>query len=87
MTSHSKRTSGSIVLVAIIIVLLVGALGFVGWRMLTRQNADDQAKNATTHTSAEVILTEADLEAAEKSLDELDFSDKDAQSAELQANL
>lgn len=38
-------------------------------------------------TSAKVIVTQDDLEAAEKSLDELDFSDSSAESAELQAEL
>ena len=49
-------------------------LGFVGWRMLMRQGTDDQtAKSAGT--SAKVILTQEDLDAATKSLDEIDFTE------------
>lgn len=81
--SNNTSQRGSIVLVIVVVVLLVGALGFVGWRMLARQNAEGQASK----TSAEVILTQDDLDAATKSLDELDFGDESADAAELQANL
>ena len=80
------RARGSIIIVIVVMVLLVGALGFVGWRMLTRQDAKDEATKVT-NTSAKVILTADDLDAAKKSLDELDFTDEDSASAEQQANL
>lgn len=82
----NKYNRGAIALVIIVIVLLVAALGFVGWRMLARQNSNDQSAKVT-EASAEVILTQDDLDAATKSLDELDFIDEDAEAAELQAEL
>ncbi len=86
MKSDINRARGSIVIVVVVVLVLVGALGFVGWRILTRQDTDNQAAKSS-QTSAEVILTQEDLDAAEKSLDEIDFSDQSAEDAQLQANL
>ncbi len=84
-TRH-HRSNGAIALVIIVMAVLIVGLGFVGWRMLMRQGTDDQtAKSAGT--SAKVILTQEDLDAATKSLDEIDFTDESAQAAEQQANL
>lgn len=87
MTIRNKDAHGSILLVVLVVVLLVGALGFVGWRMLTKQNDENQSVTSSAQNSAEVILTQEDLEAAEKSLDELDFVDENSEKAELQAEL
>ena len=84
---RSHRGQGSIVLVSVIILLLVSALGIIGWRMLEGQNAEGQASTTSTQTSAEVILTHDDLDVAEKSLDELNFLDENAATAEQQADL
>lgn len=67
-------------------VLIVAVLGIVGWRMLTQQDTAQQTI-MPSETSAEVIMTQDDLDAAVESLDELDFSDEDAKTAELQAEL
>lgn len=67
-----------------VIVLLVG-VGYVGWKALVK--SDTPAANTSTKQSAEVITTKADLEAAEKALNELDFDDTEGASAESQANL
>lgn len=86
--SYQSRNRGAVALVVAIVIVLVVALGFAGWRMLSRSNdVTEQATTTPTETSAEVILTQDDLEAAEKSLDELDFSDSNASAAEEQANL
>lgn len=83
--TRRNGSRGAITLVIVVVVLLVAALGFVGWRMLTRQSTDQAAHS--TETSAEVIMTQDDLDEATKSLDEIDFSDEDAAAAELQAEL
>jgi len=80
------KSRGAIALIIVVVVLLVAALGFVGWRMLIRSDAKGQSREAT-ETSAQVILTQEDLDAATKSLDEIDFSNDDAKAAELQAEL
>lgn len=87
MTIRNKGARGSILLVVLVVVLLVGALGFVGWRILTKQGDENQNVTSSAQNSAEVILTQEDLEAAEKSLDELDFVDENSEKAELQAEL
>lgn len=87
MTIRNKGARGSILLVVLVVVLLVGALGFVGWRILTKQSDENQNVTSSAQNSAEVILTQEDLEAAEKSLDELDFVDENSEKAELQAEL
>ena len=76
-----------IVMVLGVIVLLVG-VGYVGWKAFTK--SDSTALNSTptsTTDVAEVITTKADLEAAEKALDELNFEDESLTEAETQANL
>jgi hypothetical protein len=85
---RNTRNRGAIVLVVFVMIALIGGLGFVGWRILTKSgNEVEQASNTTTETSAEVILTQDDLEAAEKSLDKLNFVDEDGEAAEKQAEL
>lgn len=86
MTSQD-RTKGAVAIIIVVAILLLGALGFVGWRALSGQNKSEQASTKPTETTAEVIMTQEDLEAAEKSLDELDFSDDEAEAAELEASL
>lgn len=68
------------------IVLLLVGVGYVGWKAFTKSDSD-QATLVSPEQSAEVITTKADLEAAEKALDELDFEDTEAAQAEAQANL
>lgn len=85
----SKFTKGfSIVEVLIIlgVVVLIGGVGFVGWKALMSGGENPQTA-ASTSKSAEIITTKADLEAAEKALDELDFEDESAIEAESQATL
>lgn len=85
-----KRTGFSLVeaLVIVGVVVLAGGLGFVAWKSFTKQaETAATSTSATTKTSAEVITTKADLEAAEKALDELDFNDESTSEAESQASL
>lgn len=69
------------------VVLLMAGVGYVGWKALVRADTGAQNTSVTSKQSAEVITTKADLEAAEKALDELDFEDADAVEAETQASL
>ncbi|MES2875870.1 MAG: hypothetical protein V4678_00195 [Patescibacteria group bacterium] len=69
-----------------VLVLLVG-VGYVGWKAFAESDPDSQATSVTTKQSAQVITTKADLEAAEKALDELNFEDESAAQAESQASL
>lgn len=69
------------------VVLLMAGVGYVGWKALVRSDTGTQTTSVTSKQSAEVITTKADLEAAEKALDELDFEDPDAAQAEAQASL
>ena len=89
MTDVQKNSHGSIALVSVVIVVLVliGALGFIGWQKLSKQNTTTTGSASTLDNTAEVIVTQDDLENAEKSLDELNFDDDDAVAAEQQADL
>lgn len=69
-----------------VVVLLVG-VGYVGWKALMAPNGSDTEASVSNSKSAEIITTKADLEAAEKALDELDFEDDNAAQAETQATL
>ena len=69
------------------VVLLMAGVGYVGWKALVRADTGTQSTSVTSKQAAEVITTKADLEAAEKALDELDFEDPDAAQAEAQASL
>ena len=86
----NNRSGFSLVeaLVIVGVLVLAGGLGFIAWKSFTKQ-AETAAtgSSVTTTTSAEVITTKADLEAAEKALDELDFADESSSEAESQANL
>lgn len=67
-------------------------VGIASWTTTANQSDKNEVKASaptkdSEEASAKVIVTQDDLEAAEKSLDELDFSDSSAESAELQAEL
>lgn len=84
-----SRSRKAIIMAVVAIIILLSVLGFAGWRMLsgTDSTVEQQSVSKPSETSAEVILTQDDLEEAEKSLDELDFDDADALEAQKQANL
>jgi len=70
------------------VIVLLGGVGYVGWKAFTKADVTaSTATSASTRQSAEVITTKADLEAAEKALDELDFGDDNVTEAESQASL
>jgi predicted negative regulator of RcsB-dependent stress response len=88
----NKRTrlSGFSLVEGIIIlgvVVLLAGVGFVGWKAFTKSAANTASTTGTSKQSAEVITTKADLENAEKALNDLNFDDSDASTAESQANL
>jgi|GEM_PF-874657 len=91
MSNLYVRSRGfSIIEVVIVlgVITLLAGVGYVGWKALMK--SDETALNATKTSSsqaAEVITTKADLEAAEKALDELDFEDESLSEAETQASL
>ncbi|MBC7512608.1 hypothetical protein H7142_03050 [Candidatus Saccharibacteria bacterium] len=68
------------------VVLLLVGVGYVGWKAFTQSGAP-QASLTSSDQSAQVITTKADLDAAEKALDELSFEDSDTAEAETQASL
>ena len=87
-----KRAKGfSIVEVFVVlgVVVLLAGVGYMGWRAVTKSSQAVAEPSGTTSvgTSAEVITTKADLESAEKELGDINFDDKDLDSAESQANL
>lgn len=85
-----KRTSGFSLLEGVIllgVVLLLAGVGYVGWKSFTKADTATQQTLVSPSTSAEVITTKADLEAAEKALGELNFDDDEALEAESQASL
>jgi prepilin-type N-terminal cleavage/methylation domain-containing protein len=88
MKSQKGFSLVEILIVLGVIVLLVG-VGYVGWKAFTKTNetAAETATSSSSLQSAEVITTKADLEAAEKALDDLDFEDDSVAEAETQANL
>lgn len=67
-------------------LLLIAVLVFNVWRASPQEATQTRAVESSNEP-AEVILTQEDLEAAEKSLAELNFADKSAEAAELQADL
>lgn len=69
------------------VVLLLAGVGYVGWKSFTKSEVAGQQTLVSPSTSAEVITTKADLEAAEKALGELNFDDDAALEAESQASL
>jgi prepilin-type N-terminal cleavage/methylation domain-containing protein len=78
------------IIIVLVVIGLIGGLGYVGWKAFTRSETPavtDRAKSGAAGQSAEVITTKADLEAAEKALNDLDFDDDNARQAETQANL
>ena len=77
-----------VVIVLGVLVLLTG-VGFAGWKALTKpsETAAETAASTALSQPAQVITTKADLEAAEKALDEIDFEDDSALEAETQASL
>jgi predicted negative regulator of RcsB-dependent stress response len=67
------------------VIVLLGGVGYVGWKALTKPAQLQQ--NSSTHKTAQVITTKADLEAAEKALGDIDFEDTSGTQAESQASL
>lgn len=87
--NKSTRTNGFSIVEGLIIlgvVILMAGVGFVGWKAFTK-SATNTASTNTSKQSAEVITTKADLEKAEKALNDLNFDDTSGQTAESQANL
>lgn len=86
-----QRTGFSVVEIVVVlgVLVLAGGLGFVAWKSFTKSTAETAANGTavSTKASVEVITTKADLEAAEKALDELDFEDESSTEAESEANL
>lgn len=74
-------------LIVLGVVVLLAGVGYVGWKAFTGQNGSSSSPAAIESETVEVITTKADLEAAEKALDELNFEDTEAAEAEAQANL
>ncbi len=84
-----SRTKGFSIVEALMlvgVVLLLTGVGYVGWKAFTKSDSS-QASLASPEQSAEVITTKADLEKAEKALDELNFEDSETAEAETQASL
>lgn len=72
-------------LIIVGVIVLLGGVGYVGWKALTKPAQVEQ--NSAAHKTAQVITTKADLEAAEKALGDINFDDTNADQAESQANL
>ncbi len=88
--SKSSRWNGFSLVEGIIIlgvVILLAGVGYVGWKAFTKSATNTASTTGTSKQSAEVITTKADLENAEKALNELNFDDEASTSAESQANL
>ena len=88
--SKSSRLNGFSLVEGIIVfgvVILLAGVGYVGWKSFTKAAPNTASTSGTSKQSAEVITTKADLENAEKALNELDFEDEASASAESQANL
>lgn len=88
MKTSSRLNGFSIVegLIIVGVVVLMVGVGFVGWKAFTKSSTNTASTSASSK-QAEVITTKADLENAEKALNNLNFDDTNAQSAESQANL
>jgi predicted negative regulator of RcsB-dependent stress response len=69
------------------VVVLLAGVGFVGWKAFTKSESTALNTTASSSQVVEVITTKADLEAAEKALDELNFDDESLTEAETQASL
>lgn len=85
-----KQSKGFSLLESVIllgVVFLLVGVGYVGWKSFTKSDSSEQQTLISPGTSAEVITTKADLEAAEKALGELNFDDDEALEAESQASL
>lgn len=87
---NTSRTNGfSIVEVVIIlvVVVLIATLGYFGWNAFMKNN-DNQAIPAVVESQATTeIITEEDLELAEKELNSLEFEDKNMTEAQAEADL
>lgn len=88
MKTSSRLNGFSLVegLIVFGVVILMAGVGFVGWKAFTKSSTNT-ASTSVSSKQAEVITTKADLENAEKALNDLNFNDTNAQSAESQANL
>ncbi len=74
-------------LVLVGVIVLLGGVGYVGWKAFTKSESTALNTTAPSSQAVEVITTKADLEAAEKALDELNFDDESLTEAETQASL
>lgn len=91
MRKHTKALQqGFSAFEAIIIVIVIGAVGFAGWTVLNQQ--DDEVSNApqpeAIRQHVKIIKNENDLQDAENelgdiNLDDLDTSELDAAEEEL----
>lgn len=72
-------------LVIVGVLVLIGGLGFVGWKSFNKSSGTGTP--VSNSESAEVITNEEDLDSAVKQLDELDIEDEDSAQAESQASL
>lgn len=87
MKSFSPRGFSAVEAVILVgVILLLAGVGYVGWKAFSKSDTPEAAENQVQQ-SAQLITTKADLEAAEKALDELNFEDNDALKAEAQATL
>lgn len=73
-------------LVIVGVLVLIGGLGFVGWKSFNKSTAETGTPVSDTE-SAEVITSEEDLDSAAKQLDALEIEDEDSAQAESQASL
>ncbi len=84
---HSKGFSVVEGLILVGVVVLLAGVGIVGWKAFTKSESTAMNSAASSNQAVEVITTKADLEEAEKALDELNFEDESLTEAETQASL
>jgi preprotein translocase subunit SecF len=74
-------------LVIVGVLILIGGLGFVGWRSFNKSTDTSTGTPVSNSESVEVITNEEDLDEAAKQLDSLEIEDEDSAQAESQAAL
>lgn len=88
MNNKTRGFSFVEVVIILVVVVIVGALGYAAWKSFLVPNASVADKDTVSNSqTVEVITSKEDLEAAEKALEDLDFDDESAKQAELQAQL